>query len=185
VPALGKPGFARLLTRQRKPYRTKDGYACILPYSDRNWLDFYEFTGRNEFKDDPRFKRISDRVQHIATLYDMIDQEARKRTTAEWVAFCDRVSIPCMPVMSLEDLPEDPHVKAVGLFGAANHPTEGRYRTVRNPVSFSGAPFRIRRHAPRLGENTVEVLTEAGLSTQEIEAVVGTGKPQRQETTQS
>jgi len=185
VPPLGKPGFARLLTRQRKPYRTKDGYACILPYSDRNWLDFYEFTGRNEFKDDPRFKRISDRVQHIATLYDMIDQEARKRTTAEWVAFCDRVSIPCMPVMSLEDLPEDPHVQAVGLFGAADHPSEGRYRTVRNPVSFSGAPFRIRRHAPRLGENTVEVLTEAGLSTQEIEAVVGTGKPQRQETTQS
>ena len=184
VPPLGKPGFARLLTRQRKPYRTKDGYACILPYSDRNWLDFYEFTGRNEFKDDPRFKRISDRVQHIAILYDMIDQEAPKRTTAEWVAFCDRVSIPCMPVMSLEELPEDPHVKAVGLFGTADHPTEGRYRTVRNPVSLSGAPFRIRRHAPRLGENTAEVLAEAGLSTQEIEAVVGTGKPQRQETTQ-
>ena len=105
----------------------------------------------------------------------MVQEEAAKRTTAEWVAFCDRVSIPCMPVLSLADLPEDPHVKAVGLFGTAEHPSEGRYRTVRSPVSFSTAPFRIRRHAPRLGEHTAEVLAEAGLSSQEIQAVVRAG----------
>ena len=45
-PPLGPPGFKRLLTRARKPYRTLDGHACILPYSDRNWQDFYAFTGR-------------------------------------------------------------------------------------------------------------------------------------------
>ncbi len=188
IPPLGKPGFKRLLTKQRKPYRTKDGYACILPYSDRNWQDFYDFTGRTEFRGDPRFGRLSDRVQNIAILYEMIGQEAPKRTTAEWVAFCDRVSIPCMPVLSLEELPEDPHVKAVGLFGTADHPSEGRYRTVRPPVSFSGAPFRIRRHAPRLGEHTAEVLAEAGFSSQEIDQLAGTGTasndPERQETTQ-
>jgi crotonobetainyl-CoA:carnitine CoA-transferase CaiB-like acyl-CoA transferase len=187
IPPLGKPGFTRLLTRQRKPYRTKDGYACILPYSDRNWQDFYDFTGRTEFRDDARFGRLSDRVQNIAVLYEMIGQEAPKRTTAEWVAFCDRVSIPCMPVLSLEELPEDPHVKAVGLFGTADHPSEGRYRSVRPPVSFSGAPFRIRRHAPRLGEHTAEVLAEAGFSKQEIDELAGTGTvpndAKRQETT--
>jgi crotonobetainyl-CoA:carnitine CoA-transferase CaiB-like acyl-CoA transferase len=103
----------------------------------------------------------------------MLQEEALKRTTAQWVAFCDRVSIPCMPVLSLTEIPDDPHIKAVGLFGEAQHPTEGRYRTVRNPVSFSATPFRIRRHAPRLGEHTAEVLAEAGLSEVEIRAVVG------------
>jgi crotonobetainyl-CoA:carnitine CoA-transferase CaiB-like acyl-CoA transferase len=175
VPPLGQPGYTRLLSKRRKPYRTRDGYACILPYSDRNWQDFYDFTGRTEFKDDPRFRRLTDRVQNIAILYEMIQDEAPKRTNAQWVAFCDRVSIPCMPVLSLAELPEDPHVKAVGLFGTAEHPSEGRYRTVRNPVSFSAAPFRIRRHAPRLGEHTAEVLAEAGLSGQEIQAVVRAG----------
>lgn len=175
VPPLSEPGYTRLLSRRRKPYRTKDGYACILPYSDRNWQDFYDFTGRTEFKADPRFRRLSDRVENIGVLYEMIQEEAAKRTTAEWVAFCDRVSIPCMPVLSLAELPEDPHVKAVGLFGSAEHPSEGRYRTVRSPVSFSTAPFRIRRHAPRLGEHTAEVLKEAGLSSQEIQAVVRAG----------
>jgi crotonobetainyl-CoA:carnitine CoA-transferase CaiB-like acyl-CoA transferase len=175
VPPLGQPGYTRLLSRRRKPYRTRDGYACILPYSDRNWQDFYDFTGRTEFKDDPRFRRLTDRVDNIAVLYEMIQEEALKRTTAQWLAFCDRVSIPCMPVLSLAELPEDPHVKAVGLFGTAEHPSEGLYRTVRNPVSFSAAPFRIRRHAPRLGAHTAEVLAEAGLSSQQIQAVIDAG----------
>jgi len=172
VPALSPPGFKRLMSRARKPYRTLDGYACILPYSDRNWQDFYAFTGRTEFSDDARFRTLSDRVHSISVLYSMVEEEAAKRPTQEWVTFCDRASIPCMPVLSLKDLPDDPHVKAVGLFGEAEHPTEGRYRTVRSPVSFSAAPFRVRRHAPRLGEHTEEVLREAGLSAGEIEAVL-------------
>ena len=103
-------------------------------------------------------------MKHIAILYGMIEEEAAKRTTAEWVAFCDRVSIPCMPVLELADLPEDPHLKQVGLFQTAEHPTEGRYRLLRSPVSFSAVPFRVRRHAPRLGQHTREVLAEVGLS---------------------
>jgi crotonobetainyl-CoA:carnitine CoA-transferase CaiB-like acyl-CoA transferase len=171
LPPLSPPGFKRLMSRTRKPYRTRDGYACILPYSDRNWQDFYAFTGRSEFADDPRFRRLSDRVHNIAVLYSMVEEEAVKRSTQEWVAFCDGANIPCMPVMNLKDLPDDPHVKAVGLFGEAEHPTEGRYRTVRSPVSFTAAPFRIRCHAPRLGEHTAEVLREAGLSDAQIAAV--------------
>jgi crotonobetainyl-CoA:carnitine CoA-transferase CaiB-like acyl-CoA transferase len=172
LPPLSPPGFKRLMSRARKPYRTLDGYACILPYSDRNWQDFYAFTGRVEFGDDPRFRRLSDRVHNIGILYSMVEEEAAKRPTQEWVQFCDRASIPCMPVLSLQDLPDDPHVKAVQLFDEAEHPTEGRYRAVRNPVSFSAAPFRIRRHAPRLGEHTAQVLAEAGLAQAEIDAVL-------------
>ncbi len=170
-PPLGKAGWARLMNPARKPFKTGDGYACILPYSDRNWRDFYEFTGRTEFIADPRFQHLSDRVDHIDILYGMIDDEAPKRTTHEWVEFCDRVSIPCMPVLSLDELPDDPHVKAVELFGTAEHPSEGRYRTVRQPVSFSAAPFRIRRHAPRQGEHTAEVLAEIGYTREQIAAI--------------
>jgi crotonobetainyl-CoA:carnitine CoA-transferase CaiB-like acyl-CoA transferase len=162
-PPLGDPGFTRVLSPVRKPYRTADGFACILPYSDANWCDFYAFTGRTEFAGDPRFQPLSERVIHIETLYALVEEEAPKRTTAEWVAFCDRVSIPCMPVMSLRELPDDPHVREVGLFVSAEHPSEGPYRVIRRPVNFSGAPFAIRRHAPRLGEHTEEMLAELGL----------------------
>jgi crotonobetainyl-CoA:carnitine CoA-transferase CaiB-like acyl-CoA transferase len=182
-PPLSKPGFRRLLTRSRKPYRTLDGYACILPYSDKNWRDFYSFTGRTEFEQDARFARLSDRVQNIEVLYRMVEEEAVKRPTADWVRFCDDANIPCMPVLSLDDIPHDPHVQAVKLFETAEHPTEGRYRSVRRPVSFSLAPFRIRRHAPRLGEHTRAVLEEAGLTAAQIErilAVSSNSKPSQE-----
>lgn len=176
-PPLGKAGWARLMNPARKPYRTQDGYACILPYSDRNWQDFYEFTGRTEFSADPRFAHLSDRIDQLDVLYGMIEEEAPKRSTREWVEFCDRVNIPCMPVLSLDDFPDDPHVQAVGLFGTAEHPSEGRYRTVRRPVSFSAAPFRIRRHAPPLGEHTAELLAEIGYSREQIAAIADVPSP--------
>lgn len=171
-PPLGPPGFNRVLSPRRKPYRTRDGHACILPYSDRNWRDFFIHTGRLEFLDDPRFTPLAVRVENIEILYALVEEEAPRRTTAEWVGFCDSVSIPCMPVLGLEDLPEDAHLKAVGFFGTAEHPSEGRYRTMRRPVSFSGSRFAIRRHAPRHGEHTAEVLAEAGLDPAEIAALI-------------
>jgi crotonobetainyl-CoA:carnitine CoA-transferase CaiB-like acyl-CoA transferase len=170
-PPLGPPQFARVLSPSRKPYATRDGFICILPYSDKNWRDFYAFCGRTEFEDDPRFRTLAIRVLHIDALYRMVEQEAAKRTTDEWLTFCDQVGIPAMPVRSLEELVDDPHVQAVGLFQSAVHPTEGPYRVVRRPISFSSSPFDIDRHAPTHGQHTVEVLREAGLTASEIESV--------------
>jgi crotonobetainyl-CoA:carnitine CoA-transferase CaiB-like acyl-CoA transferase len=164
IPPLGQPGFRRVLDKFRKPYRTADGYACILPYSDRNWQDFFDFTGRSEFKDDPRFSRLAERVQNIEILYAAVEVEAALHSTADWVAFCDRVSIPCMPVLAQADLADDPHLQAVGFFGTAQHPTEGEIRTLRAPVTFSETPSQLRRHAPGLGEHTDEILRELGLA---------------------
>jgi crotonobetainyl-CoA:carnitine CoA-transferase CaiB-like acyl-CoA transferase len=68
-----------------------------------------------------------------------------------------------MPVLGLADLPDDEHMKAVGMFSRAEHPSEGVYKSIRAPVSLSSAPFRLRRHAPRLGEHTAEILAEIGM----------------------
>jgi crotonobetainyl-CoA:carnitine CoA-transferase CaiB-like acyl-CoA transferase len=170
-PPLGPPVFNRVL--RRKPFRTKDGYACILPYSDRNWRDFFDFTGRTEFKQDARFATLGERVQHIDILYTAVAEEALKHTTDEWVSFCDRVSIPCMPVLDLEQLTEDSHLADVGFFSTQEHPTEGSYRSMRAPVNFGSGPFAVRRHAPNLGEHTAEVLAEHGCSAEDIAKLAG------------
>lgn len=161
-PPLGPPGFRRVLSPKRKPFRTRDGYACILPYSDRNWISFFEFTGRREFIGDVRFATLAERVENIEVLYSLIEQESPKRTTAEWVEFCDGVGIPCMEVLDIESLVDDAHLKAVNFFETVMHPTEGKYKKVRAPVTFSDHPFQVRRHAPRLGEHTEEIRAEFG-----------------------
>ena len=175
-PPLGPFGYGRVLGGYRRPYRTRDGYACILPYSDRNWRDFFAFAGRPELAEAERFRSIAERARNAGELYGLIAEEAPKRTNAEWAAFCDGASIPFMPAKRFEELYDDPHARAVGLFRIVENPRGGRERHVRRPVNFSGAPFRVRRHAPALGEHTREVLAEAGLGDAEIAAASGAGQ---------
>jgi crotonobetainyl-CoA:carnitine CoA-transferase CaiB-like acyl-CoA transferase len=173
-PPLGDIGFKRVLSKYRKPFRTSDGYMCILPYSDSNWSDFFRFTGRTEFLGDPRFVVLADRVQHIDVLYALVEQEAPRLSNSQWQAFCDGVSIPCMPVRSLQEVVDDEHLRAVNMISVQEHPTEGTYRVVRSPVQFA-APFEVRQHAPRLGEDTIGVLEEAGFTSDEIEDLLRAG----------
>ena len=172
-PPLGGMGYPRLLTRSRKPFRTIDGYVGMMPYTTKNWNDFFDYVGVPELKGDERFATFDSRVEHTDDLYGLIDREVAKRTTAELIKFCDSVSIPCMPVNSLDDLPSDPHVRSVGLIEVKEHPTEGKYRYVRSSVKFDGAHLKLRRHAPTLGQNSVEVLAEFGLSDDDIAQALG------------
>ncbi|WP_374346516.1 CaiB/BaiF CoA transferase family protein [Phenylobacterium sp.] len=172
-PPLGKTGYHRLQIPERKPYKTRDGYICILPYSDRNWSDYFDFVGRKELVGHPRYATLASRGSLFHELYAMVDEDAGKLTTAEWLAFCDKADIPCMPIIGLDDIHADPHVQAVGLFEEAEHPVAGPYRVVRSPLRFSATPFRVRSHAPQLGQHNDEVLAEAGLSNEEIDAALG------------
>jgi crotonobetainyl-CoA:carnitine CoA-transferase CaiB-like acyl-CoA transferase len=110
-----------------------------------------------------RYAESGERTAAIDTLYAMIREEAPKRTTAEWVAFCDAANIPCMPVLTVEEMAHDPHVRAVDLMTICEHPSEGPYYALRQPMSFGAAPYRLRRHAPAFGEHTAEILAELGL----------------------
>jgi crotonobetainyl-CoA:carnitine CoA-transferase CaiB-like acyl-CoA transferase len=64
----------------------------------------------------------------------------------------------------LDELMADPHLEAVGLFERYEHPLAGAYSAIRPPVKFSATPANIRRHPPRLGEHTAEVLAELGIA---------------------
>lgn len=171
VPALGPMGAMRVLTPRRKPYRTRDGHVCILPYSDRNWLDFFAFAGLDACREDPRFTTLAGRAEHADALYAHVETAALKRTNAEWVEFGDRNNVPCMAVVHLSELADDPHIKSIGMFEELEHPTEGRYVSIRPPLAFSGHAFEVRHHAPRLGQDTAEVLREVGLSPEQIAAL--------------
>lgn len=162
VPSRGEPGYARIKSRERRPFRTADGFACILPYSTKNWFDFFDHVGRSDLKHDARFQSLPDRSKHFDLLYSIIREEAVSRTTAEWIAFCDSADIPSMPVLDVKGVLADAHVRAVEMAPVADHPTEGAYLATRSPVMFGASPYRLRRHAPTLGQHTREVLGELG-----------------------
>lgn len=144
-PPLAPTGYAGLLTRHRRPFATRDGYMCILPYSDANWRDLFDFIGRSDLRDDERFHHIIGRTDHIDMFYGVIADAAPNFGNAEWQAFCDEASIACTAVKGLDEVREDPHVRDVKLFSVEQHPSEGAYHAIRSPVSFSEAPSAITR----------------------------------------
>ena len=66
-----------------------------------------------------------------------------------------------MPVRSLKELTEDPHLRATGFFSESEHPSEGPVLTFASPLNFEKTKTPFRRHTPRVGEDGVEVLQEA------------------------
>lgn len=171
-PPFGGFSYGRVTTPNRRPRRTADGWIVLLPYSDANWAEFFEFVGTPETARDERFATARSRVVHADELYGLLDDFASRHTTEEWLDFCDAASIPCSEVRDLEHIEDDPHIAAVGLIREADHPTEGRYRYVRNPIKMRSCSTELRRHAPRLGADTAEVLAEIGYSADDIEDVV-------------
>ncbi len=174
-PAIGTPGYKRLMSKHRKPYRTLDGYIAVLPYLDRHWEQFCTLAERPDLLEDERFLTLSDRIGNIDETYSETGRILATRTTAEWLDLFAGASVPVNAVNTLEDLYHDEHLEAVGFWSGMDHPTEGKLRMPAFPVNFSASPASIRRHPPRLGEHSVEVLREAGYSAGQIEDLLAAG----------
>ncbi len=174
-PPEGEAGYTRLLTKHRRPYRTKDGYVAILPYLNNHWEIFCRAANRPELIEDPRFKDLRSRLKNIDEVYSEVSDMVATRTTGEWLEILGETSVPIMIVNTLEDLLTDPHLVATDFWKTLDHPTEGAIRLPDIPTRFSTSPGDIRRLPPQLGEHSVEVLREAGLSDDEINDMLASG----------
>jgi crotonobetainyl-CoA:carnitine CoA-transferase CaiB-like acyl-CoA transferase len=168
-PPRGPPGYPRVTSRARRPFRTRDGYVCALPYTDRHFERFFALAGRAELAHDPRFASIAARLKNVDALYGLVGEVLATDTTAAWLERLGRAEIPAMAVATLDDLLADPHLAATGFFELHEHPTEGTIRHYGLPMRFDATPGAIRRPAPRLGEHSAELLREAGCEADEIE----------------
>lgn len=174
-PPTGPAGGARMLAPHRAPYKTSDGYICLLIYNDKQWRAFFCIIGDEAMFDDPRFSSQTARSRHIADVYAFLAEQLVKRTSADWLATFATADIPATPLNSLQDLLDDRHLRDSGFFRREDHPTEGRLQTMNVPSRWSESQPDVRRPAPRLGEQTIEILRESGCTESEIAALVASG----------
>jgi crotonobetainyl-CoA:carnitine CoA-transferase CaiB-like acyl-CoA transferase len=164
VPPTGGWGYARQLDPTRQPMATSDGWISVAPYVDERWQRFFHAVDRAEVFLRPSLADKLLRRQNMSEMYVLMAEILPSRSTAAWLAFFKQIAVPAMAVKSVGDLLEDPHLQAVGLLRQREHPTEGAYIEVGQPVRFGGCELPQLRHAPGLGEHSDELLRELGLA---------------------
>ena len=165
----GALGYHRTLSQNRKPFRTKDGYIAVLPYTTEQWHRALTAIGREDIIAAPWFDDNATRSKHSDELYKILAASFGGRTSAEWLAVFEELDIPCGPVNSLEGLLEDPHLTAVGFFEPNfSRPTPIK-RSLRQAIQCSGVEAIPDAVPPTLGADTQALLAELGMSATDIE----------------
>ncbi|MCP3730916.1 CoA transferase [Sphingomonas sp. MG17] len=171
----GKTGYPRILSPNRRPFQTADGWIAVLPYTDRQWRAFLNEVGRDDVTEQPWFSDPPQRQAHIDELYALVAESLPARTTAAWIEVLEARDVPCSQVNGVDDLLTDPHLAEIGFFDVPQGYPAGMVRNLPQPVLFdtvTPAPDT----APRaLGADSRAVLREGGLSDAEIDTLVASG----------
>jgi crotonobetainyl-CoA:carnitine CoA-transferase CaiB-like acyl-CoA transferase len=168
-PALGDTGYTRIINPHRRPYPTKDGSICVMPYTTPQWLRFFTLIGRDDLARDPAMSDAVERSRRFEELYALVGAAMPARTTDDWVQALIENDILFGKVNTPDDLLTDPHLTAMNMFPLVEHPNEGSLRLIGFPIGFSETPNTLRYLPPRLGQHTRELLEQLGYVPRDIE----------------
>jgi crotonobetainyl-CoA:carnitine CoA-transferase CaiB-like acyl-CoA transferase len=171
---IGVPTALGSAHRMNAPYqaiRCADGYITLGAANERLFRRLCEVLGHTE----SAFADNSSRVKHREALAARIESITATQPRAHWLSLLEANDIPCGPINDYAQVFADPQVLAREMVVETDHPTLGHLRTLGSPIKMSATPPDVSRRAPRLGEHTDEVLTEAGFSDAEIAALRSAG----------
>ncbi len=157
TPSAGPAHYPRVVSRNRKPYKTSDGYIAALVYNDKHWASFMGAV--KPAWEDQKFSTLEARAREIDFIYGKLAETFAQRTTAEWLALLEANNIPAAPLRSPEELLTNEHLDAVGFFQTIES-DYGPLRFPGNPTWFSKTPGSVQGPTPRLGEHNEEVFGE-------------------------
>ena len=159
-PPLGPAVYPRAVAPNRKPYRTQDGQIAALIYNDKQWSAFIEAV-RPPWAGE-QYATLKQRARQIDKVYALLAQTMLERTTQEWLTLFRKLDIPAAPLRTPQELFDNPHLNAVGLFETVQTP-QGPVRMPGVPTWFSRTPGKVAGPAPELGAHTREILASLGL----------------------
>jgi len=160
-PPLGPAHYHRAVERNRRPYRTKDGYVAALVYNDKHWKAFIDAV-QPEWNA-PEFATLELRAKQIGRVYALLGGTFATRTTQEWLDLLGELHIPVSPLRSTDELFDNEHLQAIGFFETVDSDI-GPVTYPGVPTWFSATPGRVAGPSPALGEDNAALLAELGIA---------------------
>jgi crotonobetainyl-CoA:carnitine CoA-transferase CaiB-like acyl-CoA transferase len=148
-------------------YETQNGFMTAAVMTNKEWAALTRALQRPDWLEDPRFTTTALRDQNIDARLQMIQDVLKTRTTEEWLERLEAEQVPCAPVLTRDQVIAHAQIQASGILLESDHPVAGRLRQTRTAARFE-TPTVVRHGAPRLGQHSGEVLTELGLSADDI-----------------
>jgi crotonobetainyl-CoA:carnitine CoA-transferase CaiB-like acyl-CoA transferase len=145
----------------------------VMIESDRYWPRLCKAVGRADLEGDPRFDGAIQRFKNSAELVRILEETFAQRTLVDWRPILDEHDLIWAPVNRLDEAIRDPQARSAGVFQTVEHPTAGPFETVAPPLRLSAYAMRGDRPAPALGAEGEQILREAGLSADEVAAILG------------
>ena len=153
-------GNAHPNTVPYQDFPTADGHMILAIGNDGQFAKFCEAVGHAEWSCDERFATNAARVTHRQALIPMIQAVTQTRNTSAWVSLLENLGVPCGPIHTVDQVYQDPQVRARDMTFEMQHPTAGPIPLVASPIRMSETPVAYRHAPPMLGQHTREVLSE-------------------------
>ena len=134
------------------------------------WKAICKVIGKDQWITDPNFATPDARLPRLDEVFATVEKWTVTKTKFEATELLNQHDIPCGPILSMEELANEPSLRATGTVVEVDHPTRGKYLSVGNPIKMSDSPTEVTR-SPLLGEHTDEVLAELGYKRDQILAL--------------
>ncbi len=162
-------GNTSFYTAPSDAYQTKDGWIVVSAVGNDMFARWARLVGHEEFIGDPRFADDQSRADNREAITQAMNEWLATRTSEQAIAELEKARVPAGPVLEMDQVLNDPQVKARELLKYVEHPGAAKPVPLADTaVRLSATPGGIRERAAALGEHTDEVLHEIGYSDSEI-----------------
>ena len=150
-------------------FRCSDGQIVLAVGNDSQFEKLCEALELTELCNDQRFKTNAQRIKNLLELRSLLDQAFIKNSRSYWTQKMQDAEVPCGPINSIAEALNDPQIVHRQMVRELDHPISGKVPQVMTPFHFTNSSIKVDQAPPLLGQHTLSILSDLGLSDDEIQ----------------